>query len=276
MVIITITTDWGIKDSYVANFKGFIYKNFQLNKVKVVDITHQINPFDLQETYYVIKNSFIFFPYKTIHFIGVDNNFFFYKKYIVLLYKKNYFICCDNGFLPLLYKDDIPEKIIEVIINFQNTNINFKNIFLSILNYIFYKKISFNISINIVHNLKNKIRIMHPIISLKNKIIQGNIIYIDSFGNIVTNITKDIFYKYIQNNTFKFIINNHSFSKIYHYYSELVVNRSREIDYHGEAFILFNIYDHIEICIYKSNLHTVGGAATLLGISKQDVIYIKF
>ena len=71
MSIITLTTDFGTKDHFVAKIKGAIMSDTP--EVAIVDITHQISPFNIMETAYVIENSYKHFPEKTIHIIGVDS-----------------------------------------------------------------------------------------------------------------------------------------------------------------------------------------------------------
>ena len=69
-MLITLTSDMGLKDYYVAAIKGSIYN--QLPDVRVVDISHDIPPFDIIHASFVLKNTFKEFPKNTIHIIGVD------------------------------------------------------------------------------------------------------------------------------------------------------------------------------------------------------------
>ena len=68
-MFITLTTDMGLKDYYVATLKGAIYS--ELPDVKIIDISHNIPPFDITHAAFVIKNSFKHFPKNTIHVIGI-------------------------------------------------------------------------------------------------------------------------------------------------------------------------------------------------------------
>ena len=69
-MFITLTTDMGLKDYYVATLKGAIYS--ELPDAKIIDISHNIPPFDITHAAFVIKNSFKHFPKNTIHVIGID------------------------------------------------------------------------------------------------------------------------------------------------------------------------------------------------------------
>ena len=70
MTIITLTTDLGLKDHYVASIKGAILS--QLEDVKIVDISHEIDAFNISQTAYVIRNCYKNFPKGSIHILGVD------------------------------------------------------------------------------------------------------------------------------------------------------------------------------------------------------------
>jgi S-adenosylmethionine hydrolase len=71
MSIITLTTDFGIKDHFTANIKGAILS--ELPEANIIDISHQISPFNILEAAYIIQNSYKSFPTNTIHIIGVDS-----------------------------------------------------------------------------------------------------------------------------------------------------------------------------------------------------------
>ena len=71
MRIITLTTDLGLADHYVASIKGQLYSH--LSNVQIVDISHDVQPFNIGEAAYYINNVIEDFPEGTIHFIGVDS-----------------------------------------------------------------------------------------------------------------------------------------------------------------------------------------------------------
>ncbi len=70
MKIITLTTDMGLKDYYVASVKGAILS--ELSDVNIVDISHQIASFDIAQASFVIKNCYSDFPKGTIHIISIS------------------------------------------------------------------------------------------------------------------------------------------------------------------------------------------------------------
>ena len=118
MSVITLTSDYGIKDHYAGSIKGALFS--ELINPNIVDISHQISPFNIVEAAYIIENSYKDFPENSIHIIGVDSEKTPEQKHIVVKLDGHYFICADNGILSLLTNKINAEKIIEI--NFLQTS----------------------------------------------------------------------------------------------------------------------------------------------------------
>ena len=71
MPLITLTTDLGTKDSYLASVKGSIHN--QLQDIEIIDITNDVSPFNIHEAAFVLKNCYKDFPKNTIHIVSVDD-----------------------------------------------------------------------------------------------------------------------------------------------------------------------------------------------------------
>ncbi|MDH3323254.1 MAG: SAM-dependent chlorinase/fluorinase, partial [Flavobacteriaceae bacterium] len=121
MPIITLTTDFGTKDHFVGALKGAIYKDLQ--EAKIVDISHQITPFSITETAYILKNSYQNFPKGTIHIIGVDAEISIENRPLAIQLDGQFFICGDNGIISMITNEIIPEKLVEITIQNTETNI---------------------------------------------------------------------------------------------------------------------------------------------------------
>ena len=83
MPIITLTTDYGLTDYRVAAIKGKILNLKE--DVNIVDISHDIQPYNLTQTSYIVRNAYRFFPKGTVHIIAVDS--LYSKQRKSLLYK---------------------------------------------------------------------------------------------------------------------------------------------------------------------------------------------
>lgn len=103
--IITLTTDWGTKDFFAGMVKGRLYS--KIPHVRIVDITHQITPFDPIAAAFVIKNGCLGFPQNTIHIIDVDT----VLPFVIIEYKSQYFICSDNGIPYAVFNDQFTQAV---------------------------------------------------------------------------------------------------------------------------------------------------------------------
>ena len=103
-------------------------------------------------------------------------------------------------------------------------------------------------------------------------------IYIDNFGNVVSNISRSLFSSVGKGREFEIVARNYRFSKVYKRYNEVVDYsipvEKRQDD--GKRLALFNSAGFLEVALYRSNLKTVGGASALLGLNYRDPITVKF
>lgn len=274
MPIITLTTDFGLKDASVAAVKGAIYS--ELNKALIVDITHEVSPFHISEAAYIIRNAYRNFPKGSIHILGVDSELTPENEHIAVKLDGHYFICANNGIISLLTNEMVPEKSVKINIHDKViTNFPVLDIFVQVASHIARGGTLDVIgkSISTFKTLRN----IEPVIKSNNEII-GAIIYIDNYGNAVSNISKKIFKEVAKARDFKITARGFQFNKIYRNYSdainfELPKDRREE---EGKRLALFNSSDYLEISIYKSNPETVGSASSLLGLRVGDSISVVF
>lgn len=273
MAIITLTTDFGVKDPYSATVKGQIYK--ELSDVVIVDISHEIQPFDIAEGAFVVKNSYKNFPDGTIHMIGVDSLITPNKKALAALIDDHYFIACDNGILSLINAEISAKEIVEI--NIQQSNqpgiFSVKDVFVPVACHL-ARGGTLSVIGNRVKSFK-ELSQLRPVVKDEKTII-GTVIYIDNYGNSITNISEKIFNKVGKNRSFAVRFRNHEFTSIFRSYNELVTDFERETDFIGQGMALFGSSGFLEISIYKSNPNTVGAASTLYGLKKGSEIYVEF
>ncbi|HEA29349.1 MAG TPA: hypothetical protein ENH91_05035, partial [Leeuwenhoekiella sp.] len=108
--------------------------------------------------------------------------------------------------------------------------------------------------------------------------IKGNVIYVDNYGNVITNITRKLFESVAKGRAFKITARTATFTKIYNRYSEAInftVEKDKR-DEDGKKLALFNSSGYLELAIYKSNPSTVGSASTLFGLDYRDMVSINF
>lgn len=275
MAIITLTTDFGEKDHFVGSVKGAIYT--EVEDVKIVDISHSISPFHLHEAAYIIQNAYKSFPEGTIHVIGVDSELNPENKHIALLLDGHYFVCADNGIISLLTAEIRPEKIVEINIHDRVTsNFPVLDVFVKVAGHIArggtLEVIGKNIS-----EIK-ELTAIKPVVNKTETQIIGNIIYVDNYGNVVTNITEKIFDQVGHGREFIIHVRTSKIKKIYKRYSDAInfdlPPDKREED--GKKLAIWNSSGYLELAVYKSNPSSVGGASTLFGLGFRDTITVNF
>lgn len=275
MAIITLTTDFGLKDHFVGALKGSIYK--ELLDAKIVDISHGISPFNIQECAYVLENSYKSFPEGTIHIVGVDSEPTKENQHIVVLLDGHYFISANNGVIGLITSEINPEKVFEINIpNPLNSSFPVMDVFVQVACHI-ARGGTLEVVGKPFDGLKDLIGFL-PSVTDNDKKIIGSIIYIDNYGNVVTNISKKFFEAYRKGRDFELNARTTKINQIHNRYSDFI-NFDLEKNKRkgpGDLLALFNSSDYIELAIYKSDLNTVGGASSLLGLDYRDTITINF
>ena len=257
MAIITLTTDLGDKDIYQAALKGSILK--LLPSVNIVDITNNVSAFNIQQAAFILKNSFHYFPDNTVHLIGIDTVFNNSTKYLAIKYKNHYFVGADNGIFSLMFNAE-PDEMVEINIMQDLKFLHFP------LADIFVKAACHLASGGKLLDIGERIETVEKKMNLQpvveRNVIKGSVIYIDSFQNVITNITKEFFNSIQQGRRFiLYFKRNETISDLSWHYSEVP---------EGEKLCLFGISDHLEIAINKGN------ASGLLGLHLGDSVILDF
>ena len=119
---------------------------------------------------------------------------------------------------------------------------------------------------------------INPVVNNKENQILGSVIYIDNYGNVVTNINRKFFNEIGKSRDYKIFARTVKFENIYDSYTDAIdfssPKEKREED--GKKIAIFNSANHLELGIYKSNPKTYGSAASLFGLDYRDPITVKF
>lgn len=254
MPLVTLTSDIGQKDFLTGGIKGQL---LQVNPVfAIVDITHQLSPFNYPQAAYVCRNAIKCFPEGTMHIVMV--NLFDDKPEHLLLAQHNghYIGCGDNGLLTMIL-EEVPQKVVALPID-KTTQKNtlyctavFARAFNDIQNGKTLEEIG-DVSVSI--NVKNALRPM-----LGNNWIEGQIIFIDNFENVIVNITKEDFETQRKGRSFKIVFKRDEvIDRISDTYADVP---------EGEKLALFNSAAYLEIGINKGN---AAGLFGLQGYSEKQ------
>jgi S-adenosylmethionine hydrolase len=256
MAIITLTTDLGLKDYYVSTIKGAILS--QLPGVTIVDISHDIQPFDISQASFIIKNSYSSFPEGTIHIIGVNTQPDNDTPYIGVYAHGHYFIGADNGIFSLLF-DIHPEKIVQLTLKPEKNLLTFpvRDIFVKAACHL-ARGGTLEVIGTIKHSLTERM-LFKPHTSAG--AIRGMAMYIDSYENVICNINLQLFREIGRGRPFNIHMRTNSVDMLSESYNDVA---------DGEIVAMFNSAGYLEIAINK------GKASSLLNLKLGDTISIEF
>ena len=275
MTFVTLTTDFGHKDYSIAVIKAALLS--QIPGVNIIDISHQISPYNHSETAYILKNSYAAFPKGSIHIIGVESEFTPENIHLAMEFDGHFFIGADNGIFSLIKEELKSTKIVAINIHKSViTSFPVLDVFINVAAHI-----SRDGALEVIGSPVNEIRELtniKPVINPEGNKILGSVIYIDNYGNVVTNITEKLFKKIGKTRNFMISARTLKFRKIHNSYGGSIdfslPKEKREED--GKKVALFNSAGHLELAVYKSNPFTVGSASSLFGLNYRDPITIEF
>ena len=255
--------------------KGALYN--ELPDATVVDISHQISPYNLTQAAYILKTAFLYFTKGSIHIIGVDSEYTRENIHLAMTFEGHYFIGADNGIFSLVIGNKKPDKIVAINIH-RNLNSTFPltDVFVKVAGHL-ARKGNLDVIGKTIDTFK-ELTDIRPVVNPNRNQILGSIIYIDNYGNVITNITEKFFHEIGKSRPFTIYARSVKFDKVYHSYSEVIdfnipaIKRKDD----GKKLALFNAAGHLELAIYRSNPETLGGANTLFGLDYRDTITIEF
>jgi len=188
--IITLTTDFGQEDAYAAIMKGVI---LSINpKAKIVDICHGIGAHDLLEGAFVLGAAYSVFPLRTIHVCVVDPGVGTARRPILAVTEKYYFLAPDNGVLSFIYEKEVVEKVYVLEAEHYrrepvSPTFHGRDIFAPAAAWLTRGADAENFGMAIT----DYARITVPKPKVAERGLDGMVLHVDRFGNLVTNISAD-------------------------------------------------------------------------------------
>lgn len=259
MSVVSLLTDFGLKDNFVGAIKAVILR---INPAaSIVDICHEVKPYGLIEAAFLLKSSFRFFPPGTVHLAVVDPGVGSNRKKILVKTENYFFIGPDNGVLSLALREERPLRIIEItkekyFLKPTSNTFHGRDIFAPVCGYL-SKGENFQKFGKSAESFK---ALELPPVKVKSQELNGEIIYIDRFGNLVSNIDKDTFMRFIQDKRFKIFIKSKTIDKLSRSYSERADRR--------QPLALIDSFGFLEIAV------NLGSARAFLGVDKGTKIKV--
>lgn len=253
MQLVTLTTDFGLEDYYVAMLKGAMLQRYP--SLNIIDITHKVKPYDIVQGAFVLKNAFDSFPPGTLHIITVNNSPD-QLSFIAFSHLGHYFIGPDNGIFSLMFAE-IPDPIFRLGLDADHP-FPLKNVLAGAVEHLSAGKPIFEIGLP-AGQIERRIA-LQPVISTSQ--IRGSVIYIDHYENAVVNVPKGLFEKVSNERSFALFFKRHDpITQMSRRYNDVAV---------GETLCLFNAANFLEIAI------NMGKASSLLGLKLDDMVQIDF
>lgn len=263
MPIISLTTEWNTNDYYLGAVKGTI--RTKSPGVEIVDISHQISKFNIAQAAFTIRNSYHYFPEGTVHVVAVKSEATEENPYIAFRQNGHYFVGTDNGIFGLIF-DERPEYITSIETGEKRVDESIVESTFPELT-VLTNAACFLANGGKIENLgierERLFRQVQMLPTIEENTIVGSVIYIDSYRNAITNITRKLFTQVGGDRPFDIFVQNNYYkiSKINSHYHETT---------DGEILAVFNSLDLLEIAINKGN------AADLLNLDTKSNIRIKF
>lgn len=244
MALLTLTSDLGTRDFYLAALKGAIISH--CGNIPMVDVTHAVKPYDIKEAAFTVRNAYKYFPAGTVHLVHVnaaDAN----SRLLVAVADGHYFITFDNGFLSLAFERtphqtyQVNEELLE------NNSLLCEAGIAKVIELLWneYKPGDFG---HLTTETVNY-RLLQPIASSGS--VRGTIVYIDHYGNAITNISRKLFDEFIGERRFTILANVGQTKVISKQYTDAE---------EGDMVCLFNAAGYLEVAMNK------GKAELLMGL----------
>ncbi|MBN8587972.1 MAG: SAM-dependent chlorinase/fluorinase [Rhodothermia bacterium] len=261
MPIITLTTDYGTRDPYVAALKGVLVSTSP--NAHIHDLSHEISPQDLMEAAFFLRNAYPYFPEGSIHMVVVDPGVGTKRKAVAFRANGHFFIGPDNGIFSLMLDGVVPEELVELDRSeFWRTEqpantFHGRDIFASVAAHL-----ANGTDLACLGTALNALKPLYWALPIADQQgIRGWVTHIDRYGNCISNIHKSIYLQHHENRKPKCYVGSAIISGLKNTYGEVDS---------GDMLTLFGSHDFLEIAINE------GRASDLLGIIKGTPISMVF
>lgn len=253
--LITLTTDFGTRDSFVAQMKGVI---LGINPEAVlIDVTHDIHPFSVMEGALVLKGVAPYFPSGTIHVAVVDPGVGGQRRGLALHCAGRYYVGPDNGLFSLVLSGGTPFEVRrienpEYLLADPSPTFHGRDLFAPVAAHL-----SLGARLDTVGSLvDDPVMLSIPAVKESSSGIEGEVIHVDRFGNLVSNIEASMLDRPVE----KVSVGTVEISGISRFFSQVPI---------GERLALINSFGYLEIAVNQGDASRLldigpGGQVTVL------------
>ena len=239
--MITLLSDWKLRDPYIGTFKGQLLN--LLPNIQIVDVTHYLELGNLSQAAFIAKNSYPFFPEKSLHIMLSGLSFSPEMKPVLIFHNDHYFLGEDTGVFSMMFDSETKIKAYQYNGEMSKSATEKLALMASWVVDGTYSK-----NTTPLDHLKRQINnLSDPDYNAERKLISGKIVYIDSYCNAVTNIPISMF-EAVGKKTFTAKISNNV--------RPLTITRCHT-HYNAEEsdiFLVYNSLGFLEVTLYKGNI----------------------
>ena len=249
--MITLTTDFGYKDPFVGIMKGVIGG---INpQARIIDLTHGIAPQEIVGAALLLHHAVNYFPRGSIHVAVVDPGVGSDRRPILIEARGNYFIGPDNGIFSLALRDEVPSRIVHLSNPAYHrmpvsTTFHGRDIFAPVAAHL-----SLGVDCTVMGEATGEFtRLPWPAVTATSNGLEGEIVYIDGFGNLFTSVgVEDL--KALSSDRLEFTVCGVVTQGLVTHYAAAAV---------GDFVALINSWGLLEIAVYRGNAQDRCGART--------------
>lgn len=264
MAVITLTTDYGNRDFYAAALKGHLLQ--QAPQATVVDISHDIQAFLLDQAAFVLGHAYAFFPKDTIHLVAVDEGRSSQTHGLLMRKDGHWFLGPDNGLFSLLRPELRVEKLIRLEFRREESNFPALDLYVPAAAHL-ARGGNPEVLGRETQQWEEK-RPLRPTVSADNNSIVGGVLHIDRYGNLITNITGRLIEEYRRGRPLSIHMGRRQVvQKISAFYDETA---------EGETLAIINSMGYLEIALNRQVGPENNGASQLHGLYLRDRIEVHF
>ncbi len=246
--VVAFLSDFGNQDAFAGIVKGVVLRISP--GVACVDITHEINPQNILQAAFILAQSYTFFPRGTVFMAIIDPGVGSQRKALLIKTKNYYFIGPDNGILSLAARADTIQKIIHLtnkkyFLKEVSSTFHGRDIFAPVCGWLIQ-----GIPMNLFGETLRNITVLELPAVKKTKVrLEGEIIFIDRFGNCTTNISCKSFFLFLGQRQFKATVGNCKISKFFRSYDQGGMD---------EFFFIPGSFGFVEVAKKNSHAQSLG------------------
>jgi len=259
MPLITLLSDMGTSDHYVAVVKAAIHR--RLPEAKVIDISHAVRPYDINQATLLLRASLPDFPKGTVHIVGVLPERTPLHEHLVVGYKGQFIVGADNGVIGAVVQDspDVVHSLEHVARSVGDSVFPVRDIFT-----VAACHIAKGGTLGVLGNpttIRHRGDSVQP--TVLDDTVRGMAVHTDNYGNVLTNIHRTLFDAVRRDRDFEVQLRRKVYraSRIRTHYNEVPV---------GEMAVLFGASGFLEVALNQGN------ASQLLGIRHGDAVMVVF